>query len=500
MGSVGPLQSLEITKIGVIGTGVMGSMLSLLFAEHAGVDVSIYDRSETSMQLAVEKANKAGLGDRVHACKDYETLCQSLGSPKIFLFSLPHGPPGDRVVRTLEPYLRKGDVVIDGSNENFHVTQKRQAFLQPRGVSYIGMGVSGGFNGARHGPSLMPSGDEWALDRLMPLLTKIAAKDELGRPCVTKIGTGGSGHYVKMIHNGIEHGVMSVLCEAWEIMDSCLRMTGDEIGDVFESWNEKGELRNNFLVAISGPICRTRNEDGNGFLLHDIGDAVVQDANDSEGTGVWANLEAVSSHVPAPSLTAAHYLRLASANVGQRRQVGNSLGAVSPGKIILDRNQRQSFLEDLRKAVYATVLLCFIQGLDLLRQASERQGWGIDLEQVVRIWRAGCIIKSDDITDLFERHYARSPGQHPLLGTEICSELRRCWPSLKTVVLKGLEVDAHLPALGASLEYLKYSGSTNLPTSFMEAQLDAFGAHGYELKGEQNGYMAKGKHHSHWSQ
>ena len=234
--------SAGITKMGVIGTGVMGSMMSLLLAEHAGVDVSIYDRSEASMQNTVGKAEKAGLGHRIHVCQDMQAMCQSLGPPKVFLFSLPHGGPGDGVVKALTPFLTKGDIVIDGSNENYTVTQKRQGWLQSRGVSYIGMGVSGGFSGARHGPSLMPSGDEHALDLLLPLLTKIAAKDDQSRPCVAKIGSGGSGHYVKMIHNGIEHGVMSALCEAWGLMDNCLDMDGDEIGAVFDSWNEKGEL------------------------------------------------------------------------------------------------------------------------------------------------------------------------------------------------------------------------------------------------------------------
>lgn len=229
------------SQVGVIGVGVMGSMLSLLLAEN-DVDVSVYDRSEASLQQTVDKAKNAGLENRIHVCKDYDALCQSLGSPKVFMFSLPHGGPGDNVVRTLQPYLRKGDIVIDGSNENFLITQKRQAILQSRGVSYVGMGVSGGFNGARHGPSLMPSGDEWALDRLISLLKKIAAKDDQGRACVTKIGSGGSGHYVKMIHNGIEHGIMSVLCEAWELMDQCLGMDGDEIGGVFEGWCKEGEL------------------------------------------------------------------------------------------------------------------------------------------------------------------------------------------------------------------------------------------------------------------
>jgi 6-phosphogluconate dehydrogenase len=217
-------------------------MMSLLLAEHAEVEVSIFDRSVTSMQNTVEKAKAAGLENRINVCTDIEALCQSLPAPKVFLFSLPHGGPGDGVVKTLTPYLTKGDIVIDGSNEKYIVTQKRQGWLQSRGVSYIGMGVSGGFSGARNGPSLMPGGDEKAIDLLMPLLQRIAAKDTQGRPCVAKIGSGGSGHYVKMIHNGIEHGIMSALCEAWGLMDACLSMTGDEIGQVFDSWNKEGEL------------------------------------------------------------------------------------------------------------------------------------------------------------------------------------------------------------------------------------------------------------------
>ena len=491
----------KISRIGVIGTGVMGSMLCLLFAEHAGVDVSIYDRSEVSMNNAIQKAREAGLEHKVQACKSIEEMCETFGSDsKVFFFSLPHGGPGDGVVKTLQPHLQSQDIVIDGSNENYAVTHKRQGWLQSRGVSYIGMGVSGGFSGARNGPSLMPSGDERAVNRLMPLLEKIAAKDDQERPCVTNIGTGGAGHYVKMVHNGIEHGVMSALAEAWGLMHSCLGMNGDEIGDVFDSWNREGELRDNFLVAISGPICRTRNDKGKGYLLHEINDAVVQDANDSEGTGVWANYEATAKHIPAPGLSAAHFLRIASSNVSQRQAIHNSLGTIVPSPISLDEKSKTDFLEDLRKAIYAAVLACFIQGLDLLTRTSQLEGWGINLEKVVRVWRRGCIIRSDFIGDLLEMHYARNPAQNPLLGEEICKEIKSCWPSLKQVVLRGIEADAHVSVLGNTLDYLKYSGNTNLPTCFMQAQLDAFGAHGYDRKGEMNVGMAKPKYHSDWSQ
>ena len=228
-------------QVGIIGVGTMGGSLALLLADH-GIDVSIYDKYEPNLQKTTVSAQKSGLSARVHPCADYASLCRSLASNKVFLFSLPNGRPGDAVVAALEPHLAPGDMLVDASNENYKVTQRRREALLPRGVAYVGLGVSGGSHGARNGPSLMPGGDAEAVERLMPVLTRIAARDDRGRPCVMNVGGGGSGHFVKMMHNGIEHGVMSALCEAWEIMDQGLGMTGDETGDVFDSWNAQGEL------------------------------------------------------------------------------------------------------------------------------------------------------------------------------------------------------------------------------------------------------------------
>lgn len=199
------------------------------------------------------------------------------------------------------------------------------------------------------------------------------------------------------------------------------------------------------------------------------------------------------AHVPAPSLSAAHYLRLASSDVLLRESIKASLSTVLPAYIDMGADQRAVFLEDLRKTVYCAILACYIQGLDLLARANASEGWGINLQEVLRIWRAGCIIKSDYITDLFERHYAQYLGRHPLFGEEIASEIKGCWPSLKRVVLKGVELDAHVPCLSATLEYLKYSGSTELPTNFTEAQLDCFGAHGFDLRCEPIAVLSKGR-------
>lgn len=227
----------------MIGCGNMGGGMALLFAEN-GIEVSLKDPSEETMDRVVETAKKAPAIPQgaVKKYTDYKDLCASLDSPKVFVFSLPHGNVGDTVLGDLLPYLEKGDIIIDAGNEHWKNTQRRQGKCVVRGVRYIGMGVSGGYQAARAGPSMCPGADDESLDLLMPLLRKVAAKDKNGNPCVAKAGTGGAGHYVKMIHNGIEHGMMSAISEAFAIMQKGLGMSDEEIGDVFEAWNKEGEL------------------------------------------------------------------------------------------------------------------------------------------------------------------------------------------------------------------------------------------------------------------
>lgn len=251
--------------------------------------------------------------------------------------------------------------------------------------------------------------------------------------------------------------------------------------------------KGNFLVAISGPICRTRSLNGAKSLLHEIRDAVVQDANDSEGTGTWANVQAVVSHVPAPSLTAAHYMRIASSEVDQRGEVNRSLKNAAPQKMQSADTKRSAILAQLYESVYATTLVCFVQGLDVLERENRNQNWGIDIPRVLDIWKAGCIIKSDAISELLQKTYAAGPHSHLLCKPEIADEIKRCSPSLKDIVIESIKADARVPCLSATLEYLKYIGGVDLPTSFTEAQLDSFGAHGYDLKSEAVRHLLKGK-------
>ena len=225
-------------------------MMSLLFAE-LGTEVVVYDPSEDSVKALMKKAKDTGLDHQLSSERDYESLCKALPSPKIFFFSLPHGSIGDKTVESLKPFLKSGDFIIDASNEHYASTERRQKVCEPLGVHFIGSGVSGGYQSARHGPSMSPGGNKEAVEKMLPFLRKAAAKDAQGRPCVAWMGEGGAGHYVKMVHNGIEQGMMSALCEVWGIMTQCLGMKYDEIAEIFEEWDTEGELVRRIAVTCS---------------------------------------------------------------------------------------------------------------------------------------------------------------------------------------------------------------------------------------------------------
>ncbi|EXJ68261.1 uncharacterized protein A1O5_08876 [Cladophialophora psammophila CBS 110553] len=503
----------EFKKLGMIGVGSMGGMMSLLYAEH-GVEVHYYDPSEENVKQLQDHAESIHAGNRIVHQKDYRELCESISSPdspKLFVFSIPHGPVGDKTVESLRPYLKTGDIILDCSNEDWRNTERRQKALDPDGIHYIGCGVSGGYQSARHGPSMSPGGDAEILKKVIPFLERVAAKDKEGRPCTTCIGPGGSGHYVKMVHNGIEQGMMSAIAEVWFIMNRCLKMTYEAIADTFQSWNESDPLRDNFLVTIGADINRTKDQEGH-FVLANVLDKVVQDVDNSEGTGVWTCDETIRLHVPSPTIVTAHLFRLASADAAKRERVNRAFkgGAAQPTTIKLEVPHEKalpSFIKDLKLALYAAFLCAFTQGLSIIKAMDREQGWNLDYRAILQIWRGGCIIQSDYISDLLDRVLSsRSDTQSPnemavddlLSQDDVAAELGTCFSSLKNVVLKSLAVDAYIPSLSATLEYIKYSGSTELPTQFMEAELDYFGAHSFDLKSEGPGKSLKGSHHYEW--
>lgn len=359
---------------------------------------------------------------------------------------------------------------------------------------------------------MCPGTDDETMDLILPTLRKVAAKDEDGNPCVGRIGTGGAGHYCKMIHNGIEHGMMSAITEAYGIMRDGLGMSLDEIGDEFQRWNSAGELKGTFLIKISADICRTIHPETKEHVLDTIEDKVVQDFTGEEGTGIWSNTEAVEHHVPAPTLSTAHFLRLASGDRHQRTNVQKAFSGTPLPPQRVEPPSRDAFLEDLRLAVFTACLAAYAQGMNIIDKADRHNHFNINYAALLQIWRAGCIIQADYISaSLLQPIYAKKqkakshtnladePETNPLYEAVVADDLKRGLPSLKRVVAKGVESDAIIPALSASLEYLKIQTSTALPTSFYEAQLDYFGAHMFDRKGEdKEGKPTEGKYHYEW--
>ncbi|OSX60775.1 hypothetical protein POSPLADRAFT_1057703 [Postia placenta MAD-698-R-SB12] len=498
----------SFTKIGVIGAGSMGSNMAMLFAEN-DMDVSVFDTKPENIDnltTVFRDGLDAKYHTRIASFKEYRLFMESLGGasvPKLLVLSIPHGSPADEVLKDARPWLTRGDVILDGGNEWYENAQRRQKTLQPQGISYLSMGVSGGYQSARHGPSISPSGDKTALDAVMPLLERFAAKDpKTGLSCVVNMGPAGCGHYVKMVHNGIEQGILGIVSEAWELMYKCLHIKLDDIAMIFNKWGSEGELKRNFLINIGADICGRHHPEGPpSHVLNEVQDKVVQDADDSEGTGVWSVMEAARRHVSAPTISSAHFFRIASADRSQRlcvvENLGQDLGAARKQQV--DDGFRDNFLEDLRLAVYCACLASFVQGLNLIARASEDEGWEVGLANCIRIWREGCIIRSEYIADLLQPVLEREGKIMNVLTLKpVGDEIRRTFPALKRVVATALEWNAHIPTLSASLEYYKYCAGIHLPSQFMEAELDYFGAHSYDKKSEGPGEVKKGKHHFEW--
>ncbi|KAK3725946.1 hypothetical protein LTR37_000094 [Vermiconidia calcicola] len=487
----------QIKKIAMIGCGSMGGGMALLFAEK-GIAVSLQDPSTENMDSVMESAKKDGVSDKVSKYNDNKTLCESLDTPKVFVWSLPHGSVGDTVLGGLMPYLDKGDIIIDCGNEHWQNTERRQGKCSVRGIRYVGCGVSGGYQAARRGPSMCPGGDDAALDIVLPTLQMVAAKASDGSACVGRIGAGGAGHYCKMIHNGIEHGMMSAISEAWAIMHKGMGLSLPNIGKTFEKWSSEREMKNTFLLDIGVDICQEKE----GKVLESVEDKVVQDVTGEEGTGIWSNDEAIEEHVPAPTLAAAHFLRLASSDLHQRREVQKTFGGDYPPKSIEEANQHpMEFLNDMKLAVYVACLAAYIQGLNTIDQANKNKRFNINYSELLQVWRNGCIIRSDHINEeLLAPLFANGAEfTNPLYVPPIVKELKEGFAALRRITKLAVAADHVVPALSATLEYLKYQTSTDLPTSFYEAELDYFGSHMFDKKGEDpEGKPTTGKHHYEW--
>jgi 6-phosphogluconate dehydrogenase len=415
----------------------------------------------------------------------------AIAPPRRVLLMVPAGKPTDASIGKLAPLLASGDVLVDGGNARWQDTERRQAELQARGIALLGCGVSGGEQGARHGPALMPGGTSEAWEALRPVLEAIAAQTESG-PCVAHVGPGGAGHFVKMVHNGIEYGVMQCLAETWDLLRRAAGLDTAQTAEVFAAWN-KGPLRS-FLVELTARVLAVRDETGGQALVELVSDRAAQ-----KGTGRWTVEAALELGVPVPTIAAAVDARVVSADApGRQRAAGILHGprAVPPTAARPAGEDKDATVDALHDALHAGVLCAYAQGLALAQRASHAHGWTLRLDELARIWTGGCIIRAD-LLHAAREAYAREPTlENMLLAPVFAEPLREAQPRWRATLATATARGIPTPALSASLAWYDAIRSPVLPQGLVQAQRDAFGAHGYQRTDRPLG----GPQHSDWVQ
>jgi 6-phosphogluconate dehydrogenase len=447
-------------SIGLIGLGTMGAALALNIAEK-GFPIAVWNRT-----ASVTKEFHAGAGvlaERIVPTATLADLVAAIAPPRAIILMVPAGPAVDDQLAALGPLLGPNDLVIDAGNANFHDTNRRQAAGLP--FRFLGMGVSGGEEGARHGPAIMAGGDvaDWA--RIAPVLQAIAARAEDGTPCADHMGPAGAGHFVKAVHNGIEYADMQMIAEVYGVMRDGMGLEAERIGQTFARWNE-GVLRS-YLVEISAAVSLARDPVGKGPLLD-----VIVDAAGQKGTGRWTAIEAQNLAAPIPVIEAAVMARNVSARRGERAAGEALYGAVSAPALEVS-------LDNLEAALIAGKILCYAQGFAMIAAAGKEFGWTLDLPAIARVWRAGCIIRSAMLNDMAGA-LAEDPGRNLILAPFFAGHLRRSLPPLRRVVAAGALHGLALPALSAGLAWFDLMRTARGTANMIQAQRDFFGLHGFE--------------------
>ena len=458
---------------GVIGLAVMGENLALN-VESRGFPIAVYNR--TSSKTEEFMATRAQ-GKDVKAAYSLEEFVQILERPRKILVMVKAGKPVDAVIEQLKPLLEEGDMIIDGGNSLYEDTERRTQYLEPTGLGFMGMGVSGGEEGALKGPSLMPGGTASAYKELEPILTKIAAQVDDG-PCVTYIGPGGAGHYVKMVHNGIEYGDMQLIAEAYDLLKNALGLSNDELHEVFAQWNTTDEL-NSFLIDITADIFKKKDDQTTGYLIDYILDAAGQ-----KGTGRWTVVSSLELGVPIPTMYAAVNARVISGYKEQRVKAANELTGVT-GKFDGDV---KSYIGKIRDALYCSKMCSYAQGMALIAKASvEYYDGKINLPEVARIWKGGCIIKAGFLGKI-NKAFTDNPNlANLLLAPEFKQSILDRQQAWRDVVILANKLGIPIPAFSASLDYFDSYRSDRLPQNLTQAQRDYFGAHTYERTDKPRG-------------
>ena len=467
------------SDIAVYGLGVMGRNIALNMLDH-GLRVTVYNRT-----AAVTEAFVAAIpaDTPLHASFDLADLADSLARPRVIFLMATAGKVVDLVIDSLLPHLEESDVIIDGGNSYFQDSQRRWEALREHGIRFLGMGISGGEEGARHGPSIMPGGDPQAWPLVRDMFQRIAAKADDGEPCCRWVGEGGAGHYVKMIHNGIEYGDMQLIAEAWQLMRDGLGMTAVEIAETFARWN-RGVL-SSYLIEITAAILRVTETDGTPRVDH------ILDAAGQKGTGRWTAIDALEVGVPLTLISEAVFARTLSSMKDERVAAAQKLGGITPGF----SGDRTRMLDSIHDALYAAKIISYAQGFLQMRTAANEYGWTLEFGEIALLWRAGCIIRSgflDDIKKAFDR---RRDLPSLLFDDFFATALRDAAAGWRDAVMLGVASGIPLPALGSALSFYDGYRSATLPANLLQAQRDYFGAHTYRRTDRD----PDTHWHTHWS-
>ena len=465
-------------EIGMVGLGVMGRNLLLNMAEH-GFAVTGYDKNPSRVETLQTEAE----GRPIYGATKLTEFISALRSPRTIMMLVPAGSPVDSVIRDLLPHLQEGDLIIDGGNSHFNDTDLRQRTMADRGLLYLGVGISGGEDGARHGPSIMPGGPPEAYERVRPIFQAIAAHVD-DTPCVTYLGPGAAGHYVKMVHNGIEYGLMQLIAETYDLLKRGLDLSDDELHALYDQWNQT-ELRSYLLEITSAIFCQP-DETSDKRLID-----LILDQADQKGTGMWTSQSAMELNQPLLTIDVAVGMRNMSTLKEERQSAGEHLGGPSHHF----SGDRSLFASQLRNALYAAMVITFAQGMALLHRASQEYRYNLPLAKVARIWRGGCIIRANLLDDIRAIYREQSNLPNLLLAPRMVQAIRDRQEDLRTMVHYATDLGLPAPGLMASLAYLDAFRSPWLPANLIQAQRDYFGAHTYERVDKPRGEFF----HTNWT-
>lgn len=466
----------EKADIAVIGLAVMGQNLILNMNDH-GFRVVAYNRTYEKTQAFIDGPAK---DTHIRGAKSLTELVDGLSSPRKIMLMVQAGPAVDAVIDQLRPLLDDGDIIIDGGNSNFDDSQRRAMQLQQAKLLFVGSGVSGGEEGARHGPSLMPGGHEQAWPHIAPIFQAIAAKTATGEPCCEWVGDGGAGHFVKMVHNGIEYGDMQLICESYHFMQQALGMDNPSMADTFRQWNQQ-EL-DSYLIEITAEILAFQE---NGKYVVDS----IMDKAGQKGTGKWTGINALELGIPLTLIGEAVFARALSALKDQRTAASTVLkGPESPTK--LDAEQ---WLDDLGRGLFAAKIISYTQGYMLMQAAATEYGWKLQYGAIAQMWRGGCIIRSaflDDIKAAFDK---QSSLTNLLMDDYFNQQIQRCQTSWRRICAEAVVRGIPMPAMNSALAFYDGYRTARLPANLLQAQRDYFGAHTYQLLDGDGSW-----HHTDW--